>query len=300
MHPVDTLQIRFDEGQMVFLNFAMAFIMFSIALDIRLADFRKVAQFPKSILAGLIAQYLLFPIFTLLLIFIFKPATSIALGMVLVSACPSGNVTNFLVHHARANVALSITFNAIVIMGATVLTPALFALYAPYVPDSETLRNGFELPFADMAKIIVTLILIPLLLGMFLNEKLPKLTDKLRKPAQNLSLLIFFGILIGALWNNRDHVVNYLGYVFLIVALLNVGALAGGYFFGKLWKLPEADARTLSFETGIHNTALGLVLIFNFFGGLGGMALIAAWYGIWDLVTGFGLAAYWRKYSGLE
>lgn len=104
MHPVDTLLIDFNPQQMVILNVAMAFLMFSVALDVRLGDFRKVVDFPRSVGTGLVAQYLAFPLLTLAIIAAFQPPVSVAMGMVLVSMCPSGNMTNFLVHFARANV----------------------------------------------------------------------------------------------------------------------------------------------------------------------------------------------------
>lgn len=298
MHPVDTLHLRFNPDQMVILNIAMAFLMFSVALDVRLRDFRQVVQFPKSIAVGLLAQYLVFPLLTLAIIALFKPPVSVSLGMILVSMCPSGNMTNFLTHFARANVALSVTLNAIIILSATFVTPAGFLFWSEFVPDSETLRQSFELKFSQMALIIVQLIVAPLLVGMLLNERFPVFVARMRPWAQRLSLLIFFSILALALIGNSDNISNFLGFVFVLVAVHNVAALANGYFLGTLFRLPELDRRTLAFESGVHNTALGLLLIFKFFGGLGGMALIAAWWGIWDLVTGMGLAWYWRKRPG--
>jgi BASS family bile acid:Na+ symporter len=295
MHPVDTLQINFNPDQLAILNIAMAFLMFSVALDVLPSDFKKVVQFPRSVGVGLFIQYLLFPILTLGIIFMFKPPASMALGMVLVSMCPSGNITNFLTHFAKANVALSVTFNAIIILAASVVTPAGFLFWSKFVPDSEALRQSFEIRFIDMALIIVELILAPLLLGMFLNMKMEAFVKKIRPWVQRLSLIIFFSILVLALLGNRENIVKYLGYAFLIVAVHNGIGLASGYWIGRLTRLPKADCRTLSFESGVHNTALGLLLIFSFFNGLGGMALIAAWYGIWDLVTGMSLAYYWRN-----
>ncbi len=295
MHPVDTLHLHFNPGQMFILNIAMAFLMFSVALDVRPADFRKVADFPKSVGVGLLAQYLIFPLLTLGIIAVFQPPVSVALGMVLVSMCPSGNMTNFLVHFARANVALSVTLNAIIILSATFITPAGFLFWSKFVPDSAALRQSFELNFADMAAIIIELIVLPLLLGMYLNEKSPVFVSKIRPWVQRLSLLIFFSILVIALFGNSDNLLNYLGFVFLLVAVHNAVALANGYWLGRVFRLPELDCRTLTFESGVHNTALGLILIFKFFGGLGGMALIAAWWGIWDLVTGMSLAWYWQR-----
>ena len=296
MHPVDTLQLHFNPDKMLVLNAAMAFLMFSVALDIRLEDFRMVVQFPKSIGVGILAQYLIFPLLTLAIIAIFNPPASVGLGMVLVSMCPSGNMTNFLSHFAKANVALSVTLNAIIILSASFLTPAGFLFWSAFVPDSEAVRQTFEISFSQMVIIIIELIVAPLLIGMWLNEKKPEFVAKIRPWAQRISLLLFFSILVLALLGNRDNIVNFLGFVFVLVAVHNGVALAHGYALGRLFRLPELDCRTLAFETGIHNTALGLLLIFKFFGGLGGMALIAAWYGIWDLITGMSLAWYWKKH----
>lgn len=295
MHPVDTLQLHFNPDQMLVLNAAMAFLMFSVALDIRLEDFRRVVQFPRSIGVGILAQYLIFPLLTLAIIAVFNPPASVGLGMVLVSMCPSGNMTNFLSHFAKANVALSVTLNAIIILSASFLTPAGFLFWSAFVPDSEAVRQTFEISFSQMVIIIIELIVAPLLIGMWLNEKKPEFVAKIRPWAQRISLLVFFSILVLALLGNRDNIVNFLGFVFVLVAVHNGIALAHGYALGRLFRLPELDCRTLAFETGIHNTALGLLLIFKFFGGLGGMALIAAWYGIWDLITGMSLAWYWKK-----
>jgi hypothetical protein len=173
MHAVDLLRLHFDPSQMFVLNLAMAFLMFSVALDVRFADFRKVAQFPRSVGVGLLAQYLVFPLLTLGIIFWFEPPVSVAMGMVLVSMCPSGNMTNFLVHFARANVALSVTLNAIIILSATVITPTGFLFWSKFVPGSDAIRQSFEIKFADMALIIMELIVLPLLLGMWLHERRP-------------------------------------------------------------------------------------------------------------------------------
>lgn len=295
MHPVDELLINFNPRQLAVLNAAMAFLMFSVALDVRPSDFLKVAQFPKSVAVGLLVQYLLFPLLTLGIIFLFQPPVSMAMGMILVSMCPSGNMTNFLTHFSRANVALSVTMNGIIILSASVITPAGFLFWSKFVPESEALRKSFEVGFGEMALIILELILAPLLFGMWLNGRFPEPVARIRPWVQRIALVIFFTILILALFGNGQNIAKYLGYAFGIVLVHNGLGLSTGYVMGRLNRLPEADCRTLAFESGVHNTALGLLLIFRFFNGLGGMALIAAWWGIWDLVTGIGLASWWRR-----
>ena len=228
MHPVDALQLHFNPDQMIVLNIAMAFLMFGVALDVKPGDFRKVVEFPKSVAVGLLAQYLIFPLLTLGIIYLFRPPVSVAMGMVLVSMCPSGNMTNFLVHFARANVALSVTLNAIIILSATVVTPAGFLFWSKFIPDSEALRQSFEIKFFDMALIIIELILAPLLFGMFLNRHYPIIIARIRPWIQRISLLIFFTILVLALFGNRDNLGNYLGFVFLLVLVNNIVADCNG------------------------------------------------------------------------
>lgn len=295
MHPVDSLRIQFNADQMVILNLAMAFLMFSVALDIRLSDFRQVARFPRSVLTGVVVQYLFFPVLTLGVIWLFHPPVSVAMGMILVAMCPSGNMTNFLVHYAKANIALSVTLNAIIILAASVVTPAGFLFWSQAIEGSAEIRRSFSIGFDEMAWIIVQLIVIPLLIGMAVNSIFPEITARIRPWMQRLALVIFFSILILAVAANSENVVKYLGFAFVLVAVHNALGLGSGYIAGRLLRLPENDSRALAFESGVHNTALGLLLIFRFFDGLGGMALIAAWWGIWDLVTGFSLAAYWRR-----
>ena len=159
----------------------------------------------------------------------------------------------------------------------------------------ESLHRDVSINPLDMFKIIGLLILTPLLIGMYINNRLPALADRIRKPFKILSLVLFFGLIFGALAANIDNISKYVGSVFLVVLILNALAYTIGYFIGKANKLSEADCRALTFETGIHNITLALIIIFNFFDGLGGMALVAAWYGIWDLMTGFSLAVWWGR-----
>jgi BASS family bile acid:Na+ symporter len=130
---------------------------------------------------------------------------------------------------------------------------------------------------------------------MMVRHYLPDFTAKIQKPFKTISMILFFGLIIGALLANIKNIKEYVGEVFFVVAVLNALSLAGGYYFAKINGLAEADRRAITFETGIHNITLALIVIFNFFDGLGGMALVAAWYGIWDLMTGFALAITWGK-----
>ena len=109
------------------------------------------------------------------------------------------------------------------------------------------------------------------------------------------SLVIFAGIVILAFTANFDLFISKIYLVLFIVFIHNAVALTSGYQMGAIFKLPLQDRRTLAIETGIQNSGLGLILIFTFFDGLGGMALVAAWWGIWHILAGLSLSFYWNK-----
>lgn len=295
METIDAVRINFNPDQLLVLNLCLAFIMFGVALDIKPADFRDIFQRPRAPLVGLIAQWILLPILTLALVWMFRPAPSIALGMILIGVCPGGNVSNFMVHLSKANAALSVMLTSISTLAAIVVTPLAFGFWASFVPDTESLREIIKVDPQKMFMTIIQLVFIPLAVGMLVNQYLPDLTKKISRPIRILSILIFFSFVVFAAVGNWENIVNYIHIVFWIVLIHNALGLTMGYSFARLNKLPKADIRAISIETGIQNSGLGLILIFNFFDGIGGMAMMAAWWGIWHLISGFSLAMWWGR-----
>jgi len=292
---VDSIHIHFSANNLYALNVCLALLMFSIALEIKFDNFKIIAQQPKAVLIGMISQLIIAPLFTLLLIFIFQPAPSVALGMIAISACPGGNNSIFCTHLANGNTALSVTTTTISVLASTFTLPFYLFLGAQITSINKNMPGVIQLNYSDVFSIVFGLIVLPLCVGMFVGSLKSALVQKLVKPFKIISQLLFFSLIIGGVISNFENLKNYLQYVFIIVAILNATMLCTGYFFAKLNKLSESDARALAFETGIHNVTIALIIIFNFFNGLGGMALIAAWYGIWDLLTGFVMATIWQK-----
>ncbi len=294
MEAIDDIIIDFSPDQLLLLNICLGFIMFSISLNLRVDDFLRLIRYPKSSLTGLTSQLLLLPVFTLILIGLWDVAASVALGLILVSCCPGGNISNFSVHLAGGNTALSITLTSIVTMFAIVITPVTFQFWAGLLPQTSALLNEVAVDPTSMLLSITYLILLPLIAGMLINHHYPAFSKKISKPVQTLALIIFIAIIVVAVYDNRADLVYYFKLVFFLVLVHNGGALLMGYYFGKLSGLDVADSKAISFETGIQNAGLGLVLVFNFFEGLGGMLLVVAWWGIWDMVSALLLASFWR------
>ncbi len=292
---MDEIQLNFSETSLQVLNYILGFIMFGVALDMSLADFKRVIKLPKAVLVGMFAQFLLLPAVTFAIILIIKPMPSIALGMILVAACPGGNISNYIVYLSKGNTALSVTMTAISTLAAIVMTPLNLSFWANQYEPTKALLQEVALSPVDMFLTIVILLGIPMLLGLFIAERYPEVANKLKKGMKIFSLVFFAIFILAALAGNFKHFLAYIGVIALIVIVHNLLALTIGYFLAALVGLKESERRAVSIEVGMQNSGLGLILIFGFFGGLGGMAIIAAWWGIWHLISGFTLSYYWRK-----
>ena len=292
---IDAIRIDFSPEALVLLNGVLALLMFSIALDIRLRDFRQLLVAPKPALVGLVSEYVYLPLITLALIYAFVDVPSVALGMVLLSVCPGGSVSNYATHLARGNTALSVMLTAVTTLGAAVITPGAFALWQSLLPADLQRQLSLSIDFWDMATTVFFLVLVPVTLGVFLNEARPRWADRLRKPFKIASALIFIGFVMVAVYGNLSQIGEYIHLVFGMTALHNGLALLGGFAIATLTGLSTANRRTVTLETGLQNSGLGMTLVFAFFPQYGGMAIVLAWWGIWHLLTGFALAYYWGR-----
>lgn len=297
LESVDAIQLDFTKDSLFLMNVLLGFIMFGVALEIKLEHFRDLIKDPVSPAIGVISQFVLLPALTFGLILLLKPSPSLALGMILVAACPGGNISNFMSNFAKGNAALSVGLTAIATALAIIMTPFNFSFYASRIPEAQALLADLNvsLDFLDMFKTILMILAVPLVLGMLFANYLPKITDKIVKPIKYLSFAIFLGFVAIAFTKNTEIFTKWIHAVILLVFLHNTIALSLGYFLAKVLGRPEADCRTLSIETGIQNSGLGLILIFSFFNGLGGMALVAGWWGIWHILSGLTLATIWSR-----
>ncbi|MFO1527723.1 MAG: bile acid:sodium symporter family protein [Turneriella sp.] len=292
---IDQVRLNFNPQMLLALNIILAFVMFGVALDLKIADFKIAFRTPKALAIGLIGHHILFPAGTYLLILALNPLPSIGLGMLLVSSCPAGHISNFFTHRAGGNTALSVSISTLSTVGAIFMMPLNVAFWAKQHAGMSAVMRDFSLNPLTMLVDVSLLLGIPLVLGMLIAYKYPVLAHKALRPMRIFSLVVFGVFVAGALAANWKFFVKYGPMVVGVVFLHNAGALASGYFLARLTGLPERDRRAVAFETGIQNSGLGLVLIFNFFGGLGGMAIVTAWWGIWHIFAGMGLSTFWMK-----
>ncbi len=294
---IDSIQINFDEQTLWALNLALSLVMFGIALDISIQDFKALLKNPKPILVGVFSQFILLPAVTFVLIYWLEPLPSFALGMFMVAACPGGNISNFISHLAKGNTALSISLTAIATVMAIFMTPLNLQFWGSLYAPTERILLEVAISPLKMIKLVALLLGIPLVLGMWVKHLKPQLAKKLSKLLKVLSLVFFVALIFIALFNNSAVFLEYVALVFFLVLAHNLLAFFTGFSLARLFKLSNADTRSITIETGIQNSGLGLLLIFTFFDGLGGMALLAAFWGIWHIVSGLVLASIWGQYK---
>jgi BASS family bile acid:Na+ symporter len=252
-----------------------------------------LARKPKPLFVGVLSQFVLLPAVTFVLVLLVEPLPSIALGMFMVAACPGGNISNFITHLAKGNTALSVSLTAVAILLAVIMTPLNLQLWGSlYGPTASILQEVAIAPFS-MVKLVALLLALPLILGMWIKHFRPRFAFKIAKVLKVLSLVFFVALIFIALYDNRDIFMEYVLYVFWIVVLHNLLAFVTGFSLAKFFSLSQMDKRTIGIETGIQNSGLGLLLIFTFFDGMGGMALLAAFWGIWHLISGLTIATFW-------
>lgn len=295
MEAVDHVRLNFNQTSLQALSVVLGLVMFGVALDLTVADFRRVLREPRGPVVGLLAQFLVLPAVSFGLTLLLRPPPSVALGMMLVAACPGGNISNFLTHLAGGRTVLSISMTAVSTAAALFMTPFNVAFWGGLNPQTRSILTDFRLDPVDMLGTVALLLGIPLVVGMLVAARAPALAARLRKPFKILSVGFFFVFVALAINANRQHFAAGLPVVFMPVLIQNTVAFALGYGMARVARLPSADARAVSIEVGIQNSGLGLVLVFGYFGGLGGMAVTAAWWGIWHVVAGMSLAFFWAR-----
>ena len=292
---IDSIKINFDTEGLWILNIALAVIMFGVALGIKIDDFKLLIKKPKILLVGVFSQFFLLPALTFVAILIIKPHPSFALGMMMIAACPGGNISNFFSKMAKGNSALSVSLTAFATVICLLMTPLNLQFYSGlYEPTNEIIKT-VQLDPIELFKLVLLILGIPIVLGMLLNHYFEEISKKIEVLLKPFSIIVFLALIVIAFYDNIDVFLNYIHFVAGLVIFHNIGAYCIGFYTAKTFGLEKRDRKTISMETGIQNGGLGLLLIFQFFDGLGGMALLAAFWSIWDIFSGMVLAIFWAR-----
>ena len=256
MESVDTIRIA--------LGVSIAIIMLGMGLSLTISDFKLISENPKGVLIGLFNQLILLPIIAYLLVFVFNLNGSLAVGLMLIAACPGGATSNLITNLAKGDLGLSVTLTAFSSM-ITVFTIPLIVNFS--LGNFMGEEGEISLSFLDSFKQIVLLTVVPVVIGMFIRTRSVQFADKMEKPVKIASAVLMAIIIAGAVAKNKDVLAAAIPTIGPAVIALNIITMVIGFFIGNVLNLDLRQKICISIESGIQNGTLAL-----FVGSLGVMA----------------------------
>jgi BASS family bile acid:Na+ symporter len=292
---LDDFSLEISDGFDLAIKAMIALLLLGIALDVRTDDLREVARRPRVFAAVTAAQFVLVPLLSVGLIAAFDLPPSVALGMLLVVSGPAGSMSNLLTHRARGDVALSVSLTTLSSALSAVVTPVALAFWASRSPQASRVLDAVDLDPLEVLVEVLLLVVAPFALGIVVARVLPRVAARVRPLVEPTVLVMLLVIVVGGLAANVRVAAPYLLDIGPAVVAQNGLSLAVGLGVALLCRVPEAARRAITLETGVRNTALALVLAISFFPEYGGVALVCALWGFWDVATGLALASWWRR-----
>ena len=287
---LDSLQIVLDRVGQAGVALALMLVMFSVALGLRVDDFSFLRNRPLLFLGGVFSQIVILPLVTFLLILVMQPPASIALGMIVVACCPGGAVSNLLTYLSRGNVAASVALTATSSLLAAILTPTSILVWSHAYEPTATLLDTLDVSPMLFLGQTTFLLAVPLVLGMVVAAKAPDVASRIRRHTTVLGVSVLVGVIIYGIAYFFPVLFPALPLLGTIVVIHNAAAFATGALAGIVLSRRPPTRRALTFEIGIQNSGLALVILLSQLKGLGGAAAVAAVWGVWHLMAGGAIA----------
>ncbi|RZJ08936.1 MAG: bile acid:sodium symporter family protein [Haliea sp.] len=281
--------------QQMILSLVLATMVFSVALELRVDDFRRVAQTPRAVVCGLIPQFILLPVGTWFATLVLELPPNVEAAMILVAACPGGSLSNVITHLGRGNTALSVSISAVASVIALVATPFNFSWMVASNPATAGWLRELSIDPSGIWISLLLLLAVPMALGLVFSHQLPALTRRIQKPLANFALVALLAFIVLGLIKERQLLTLGLLPTLLIVVLHNASGLFFGWITSVAFRVTERDRRAVMIEGGMQNSGLALGIIAVQFNSDLGMVIIASLWGIWHIVSGLSLAFFWRR-----
>ncbi|GJL97208.1 MAG: symporter [Hyphobacterium sp.] len=300
---LDAIRVSVNEETRLALTISLAIMMFSVALTLKPADFAFLGKRPKMFFGGVLTQVLLLPVMTLGLAHLIAPTPSIAFGMIVVASCPGGNVSNLMVLMARGNAAYSVSLTAASSALAFIITPVSILFWASLYPPTAELIRTIEIETLPFILQTAAALGLPLAIGMTISAMAPNIAARIQPFVYGLSIFILIALVVFGVAGNWG-VLMAVGAIIVPVAMLhNASAFGLGAVAGRVLRVDPESRRALTFEIGIQNAGLGLIILLTQFPTLGGAAAVTALWAVWHLFAGLGLAIAFRlrdRYSSMR
>jgi len=269
-------------------------IMLGMGMTLKVDDFKRVGQYPKSVLIGLCNQIILLPIVGLFLVTIIPMRPEIAMGLMIVSACPGGATSNVISHLSKGDTALSITLTAFSSLLTIFTIPFIINYSLVYIMGEA--GTAIQLPVGKTILNIIKLTALPVVIGMFINYRFPLFTEKSRNVlawGSGIFVLIALGLIVIKL-AELGNVWDFIKAAGFGVICLNIMTFGIGFGSSRLLKLNKPQSITISIESGMQNNVLGMAIATSMLNSPE-MATAAGVYGIIMCSLGLVLVYIFRK-----
>lgn len=245
-----------DSGTII-LALALIIIMFGMGLSLVKNDFARLFKNPKAIIIGLINQIILLPIIAYVLIYTFNVSTDIAIGVMILAACPGGPTSNLITYLAKGDTGLSISL--------TILNSAITIFTIPFVVNFalNEFLNADEIVQIDKLQTILqifVIVVIPVSLGMTLKSSKPQFAERMSKPVKIASAAVLFLVIIGLVIKKKEDLIPYLKYAGLTTLTLNIASMLLGLITAKIAQLDKSQSVTIAIESGIQNGTMAIAI----------------------------------------
>ena len=269
-------------------------VMTGLGLSLTIADLKRVIVVPKAATIGLIGQLIALPLLALALASVLAPTPEIAVGAIILAACPGGVTSNAYVFAARADVALSVTLTAISSV-ITVFTIPLLTYLAMQVFMDAGQRP--DLPTANIFRTLFMLSIVPIATGMAVRWRWPAFAESLLERLRRITVGVLMLLIIAAAISSYEIIRENLLAAGLLVIALNLLSMGMGFGLGKLFSLPLKQRITLTYEIGVQNISLSLLVTLTLIGSQA-LAITTLLYAVVMPTTALALIAVSHKVLG--
>jgi BASS family bile acid:Na+ symporter len=297
---IDQVPFNFDPRIGLIVGIMVGFLVFAVALDVTWEQLRRVLRSPRAPAIGLLAQFGILPAVAYGAGVYLTDIPSVALGLLLVTCCPGGALSNYLTGVARGDVATSISMTTVSTLFSVVLTPVLFAGWASMNPSTRALLQDIKMDPQQVVMTLLIMLIVPVTAGMLLRARRSDTADRIRVWMRRLAGIVFAVVVAMLILGNITSLALLARVALLPVLLTFVIAVVLGWGLARLAGLVAADRRAVAIEVAFQNVALAIGMGIAFFPSLAGVAAVSILWGVVHLALGSGLAITWRQIAPIS
>lgn len=295
MEGIDQAEFYFSQAAGIAFAIMVGFLVFAVSLDLTWREFRRVLDGPKAPAIGLLAQFVILPAVAFGVGRLLAGTPSVAIGLLLVTCCPGGALSNYLTGVARGDVATSISMTAVSTVVCIVVTPLLFAFWASLNPETAELLRAIDLDPKRVVGVLMIMLVVPVAAGMLIRARAAARADKMRTWVRRFAMLVFGTVVVLVLGANLELLLRYAAMALTPIILTFAIAVGLGWGLARSVRLMAAERRAVAIEVAMQNVALAIAMAVAFFPSFAGVAVTSAMWGVVHLTLGTLLAAGWAR-----